>query len=318
MIILAGAVFISIGNSNIIDKANQAVDSTNKQQESYQETLNELVPKSLVSQITASNYGDKVNYSANGINDWRVFYNDGKNVYIITTDYLPSIKIPSNVALRNTGTEFSTSFAYNSLDFPEAAIINNEQAGKYKIEEYGQFVNTNYNMRSCALLLNTEKWADFTNEFAVDAIGTPTIGMWIASWNAKYPEDKILYKPNTETNAIGYMVGLSEDNMVKVIPLEEMQEKAGYKVEESNNLYYPHKETITDSYNVACKGYWIASPSANGEKYIIRINFDGRVYYAHSGDVSRYAIRPVVCLKEEVGATFSNGMWNLKISDEKK
>lgn len=40
--------------------------------------------------IKPENYGDVVNYSANGVNDWKVFLNDGSNVYIIASDYVPS------------------------------------------------------------------------------------------------------------------------------------------------------------------------------------------------------------------------------------
>ena len=42
--------------------------------------------------ITGNDYGKSINYSAtvNGekLNNWRVFYNDGRNVYIILDDYL--------------------------------------------------------------------------------------------------------------------------------------------------------------------------------------------------------------------------------------
>ena len=44
----------------------------------------------LVNLITSGNmYGYKVtNYSANGINNWSVLYNDGNNVYIMSDDYI--------------------------------------------------------------------------------------------------------------------------------------------------------------------------------------------------------------------------------------
>ena len=42
--------------------------------------------------ISSSNYGQTITYSANGITDWKVFYNDGTNVYIIASDYLRSRK----------------------------------------------------------------------------------------------------------------------------------------------------------------------------------------------------------------------------------
>ena len=57
--------------------------------------------------ISASNYGDAVNYSANGVNDWQVFLNDGENVYMIASDYVPSsgVTITSDVA-KVDGTDY--------------------------------------------------------------------------------------------------------------------------------------------------------------------------------------------------------------------
>ncbi len=45
-------------------------------------------------------YGDKVNYTANGITDWQVFLNDRNNVFLISSDYAQSngMTISSDVA----------------------------------------------------------------------------------------------------------------------------------------------------------------------------------------------------------------------------
>ena len=40
--------------------------------------------------IKPENYGDSVNYSANNVSDWKVFLNDGSNVYLISSDYVPN------------------------------------------------------------------------------------------------------------------------------------------------------------------------------------------------------------------------------------
>lgn len=38
-------------------------------------------------------YGKKVSgYTANGVSDWRIFYSDSTNVYLISTDYITSTK----------------------------------------------------------------------------------------------------------------------------------------------------------------------------------------------------------------------------------
>ncbi len=46
--------------------------------------------KSATKVISATNYGDEVNYSANGVEDWKIFLNDGTHIYIIASDYVPN------------------------------------------------------------------------------------------------------------------------------------------------------------------------------------------------------------------------------------
>ena len=45
----------------------------------------------------------------------------------------------------------------------------------------------------CGLtLLDTSKWTSFVdNNKANSAIGTPSLNMWVASYNIKYPENKV-------------------------------------------------------------------------------------------------------------------------------
>lgn len=57
--------------------------------------------KTLAEGINATNYGDYINYKVDlnddgdTTNDWRIFYDDGENVFIIAADYLPNTKLPS-------------------------------------------------------------------------------------------------------------------------------------------------------------------------------------------------------------------------------
>ena len=57
--------------------------------------------KPAISVIAASNYGDLVNYSANGVDDWKIFLNDGTYIYIIASDIVPTagIELYSGVKL---------------------------------------------------------------------------------------------------------------------------------------------------------------------------------------------------------------------------
>ena len=57
--------------------------------------------------LKASKYGQKVNYSANGVDDWKIFYiNEERNeTFIITSYYVPSTQVPLNeTGLTKVGT----------------------------------------------------------------------------------------------------------------------------------------------------------------------------------------------------------------------
>ena len=54
--------------------------------------------------ILPTNYGDNVSYSANGVSDWKVFLNDGDNVYIIASDYVPNTNLNKEDGITAIGT----------------------------------------------------------------------------------------------------------------------------------------------------------------------------------------------------------------------
>ncbi len=62
-------------------------------------TLYAIWEKNAVGIIVPTNYGDSVNYSANNINGWKVFLNDGSNIYIIASDYaqINGVTIPTGI-----------------------------------------------------------------------------------------------------------------------------------------------------------------------------------------------------------------------------
>ena len=75
---------------NIVNEINSNMPGDNEEDTSE--------PKqALKDKITATNYGDKVNYSVtvNGVtlNNWKIFYNDGTNVIMVYNDYLPNTNV---------------------------------------------------------------------------------------------------------------------------------------------------------------------------------------------------------------------------------
>lgn len=117
--------------------------------------------------IKATSYGEPVDYSANGIEDWKIFYNDGTNIYIITGGYAP-----------NTGLNCATGLKL----YRKFAVY-----GPEKTWTRDEFLNW---------LSDSTYWTAYANgtsggleiEGAV-ATGGPTIEQFWASYNEKYGTD---------------------------------------------------------------------------------------------------------------------------------
>ena len=76
------------------------------------------------------------------------------------------------------------------------------------------------------------------------------------------------------------------------IDKDEMKNKGGY----GDELYYPH----TDYYN-NIRGYFFSSPSAYKEYYILCVYYSGQILYEYFSTAGECGVRPVVCLKSNVG-----------------
>lgn len=137
LIILAGiAINFSIGQNGLFNKAKQAKKQYINEEEYEQKQIIHLanivdeisssnnadnIKKGKISEIIdATDYGKTINYSANGVNEWKVFYNDGKNVFIITTDYLENRLIPNIIEI-GTGGKYGVYF--KNVDNKQAAEI---------------------------------------------------------------------------------------------------------------------------------------------------------------------------------------------------
>lgn len=118
-------------------------------------------------------------------------------------------------------------------------------------------------------------------------IGSPTIELFVNSWNKKYPNDK-LYIAQTTNNMRdgykGYYIGTSSNPTSTKV---NMPNTTGY----SDTLYFPH----TSKWN-ECYGYWFASPSA-------KMYYDTMDFYITNGEIGgchpffvALSFRPVICL----------------------
>ena len=251
------------------------------------EMLENLKP-SLVSQVKAANYGQAVNYSVtvgnNELDNWKIFYNDGTYVYMIYGDYLPSSAIDTTKTgmTRQSGTTYNAYWANGSLTAPE-------------------------NKSAVATLTNTNNWsqlltAELANKGAT-AQGGVTTDIWAKSWNAKG------YTPiyvDSETSSMGDLISTSKPVASDSCGVDLASDQTGY----GDSLYFPKTEQISES-GPPCMGYWLASPSAYDDSYVMVVYYDGRVN-PNNCYPPIFACRPVVKLPNTVLGEYTNGAWNIE------
>ena len=137
--------------------------------------------ETLVSQITAEDYGKSINYVATvkgqEVSNWKVLYNDKTSVYLILDDFLPNTLVPESAGLNKTGT-------------------------------YHVYSNTSRN----ALLkgLTTESyWSEFANGVSgATAKGAASLKELISSHNEKYGTNC-----NPDSSAVDSFVFNIEDTL---------------------------------------------------------------------------------------------------------
>ena len=234
-------------------------------------------------------YGKTVNYSANGLTDWKIFYSNGSNFFIIASDFIPVDKIPNETGIAKTGT-YQAVFS----NVPATYDTENRQDKLFMVEGFN--FNPEYvNSKCISKLLNTGIWSGFVDStYATYAVGGPSIPMWIESWNDYYPDDLLEYWPTaySPSSAIhGHAVCTYDSEYLDArIDGSVMRAKEGYH----NTLYYSH----TAGYS-GCWAYWMTSPAFHAQNRIMHIYCEGHVGNDTNTGLGN-GIRPVIALKSNV------------------
>ena len=232
-----------------------------------------------------SYYGKRItNYSANGVTDWKIFHSDGKNAYIIASDYVPVSTLPTTSAGHkpaNTNSSYPKAAPFNNIlsDYTGSANITDEKI-KALNNDYFSKGYTSTNMRAVAYMLDTGIWSSFASEKAEYAIGGPTVEMLMASYNKSHNEE---YKARA-SSATGYQI--SKDGGTN------WANSYGGMLITSDSLY-----VITSQTNALAM--WLASPSAADATFVMYVACDGLVTYVNYG-YACIGFRPLVCLKSNV------------------
>ena len=224
--------------------------------------------------------------SDNGQTDWKVFYSNGTNIFLIAGDYVEVDKVDISKSKMTQGGKYQVYWK----NVPEMQKMNHNDLfnieNRFKVEE-----SSYENAKVISTLLNTDNWTEFLDNRngtgkALYAIGAPTIEMWMKSWNEKFSGEGNQQLLCNNTKEYGYYVGkgIANDTYINMCNIKEY---------ENSSLYYPHKSQVKDGDSWVTR-YWIASPAYSYE-LIFQVTHDGYVY-GYSKDMLHTGLRPVVCL----------------------
>ena len=268
-----------------------------------------VVGATTANQISASNYSNYVdcgidlNNDNNTGNDWRILFNDKKNIYLIASDYVEidgkTPKTKANNDSFNSNSGKGIQFNSNIItDYTGSSEINSNSALSGAIIKYYNWFNannnsTNNNAKICSYLLDTTRWTAIINNQNKSYIkyvsGAPTIEMITKSYNEKNPNSAQI---QTRLGTNGYDIKLSTDNSY------------GYQINSAlstNDTFYNPTNTS------GIVGMWLSSPSnfTNNSDNIFALNGTSikSIPYTYT-DTNALGLRPIICLNSDVKLTF--------------
>ena len=218
-----------------------------------------------------------------GVNKWKIYHSDGKNIYLIADNYITGEYIPTKDGATMTASSITNAYYFNDTllnKYTGAASITDTNITpwlSYLKSSYGGSDNTNENMKATAYLLDTEIWKGFKNSTkAKYAIGAPTLDMFVASYNTRFAK-----QIETIAQETGYKLKFTDgDSYEYYLYTYDYLTAHQYKDKSANNM-------------------WLASSSAYNRNQLMHSYYNGIV---HCTDciTNDLGIRPIVCLEDGV------------------
>ena len=243
-----------------------------------------------VADNVATYYGATVtNYTANGVSNWKIFHSDEKNIYLISSEFLPIDKIPATKGGKtfskgtySKSTSLTPAVEDSNYSDGSKSISSKNPARKWLSSYLDNYESSNQNMRAVAYMLDTTVWNVYKTNKADYAIGGPTVEMLMQSYSKKY---NVNFKAEAK-DVIGYH--LSKDGG------SSWSDYCSLMLNENDTLY-----VLGSGTNSGANALWLASPSTITAEHLIPIDYYGSACYYdyNNGDVG---FRAVVCLKSNV------------------
>ena len=283
-----------IKNDELMYSEGKLTDDEQKWSNNLNVKLNQKTGVEKVKDDPQNYYGAKVKYTApNGINDWKIFYSDGSNVYLITSEYVDPAKLPSK--------DGEKPVQGDAINYPKAAILNSiskKYRGSSNITDEKmiafnsdyfdkKYTSTNSNMKAVAYMLDKDIWEDYADaSIAEYAVGGPSVEMLMKSYCIKYPNKKDLYKTRA-ASTIGYQVSKDGGTNWDVYYTGMLSA--------SDTLYVLPRSSNGSGANAM----WVASPVSYHPSLVYYVNYSGTI---HSGNDNNKDVgfRPLVCLNSNI------------------
>ncbi len=205
------------------------------------------------------------------VNSWQIFYADSKNIYLIADNNIDYKYCP----VPNT---------YDTSIFSLDKVITNYTGAINITDKRIQALNSDYfktnsnntNMKAVAYMLDINAWNVFAGKQAEYAIGSPTIELFLKSYNEKY-------STNYQAKSDEYGYRISQDGGL------------------SWNYFMSNAINVQDSLYINSSnhyGTFLASPSCYAYYSIMCVSTDGKIRItSYTYDLFNLGFRPVVCLK---------------------
>ena len=222
------------------------ITTTNEYEVPYEELYTNGTTGGEVTEVTAANYGDKVNYVSKGDSSliWRIFYDDENYVYLIssksngsnTVEFCELYRYPGSTKTYSSSADITDSFL-QSLNSQWFDIVKDAPT-------------RNSNAKAIAYLMDQDVWDEYKDSEgnASYAIGGPTLELFMNSYNKS--EETTNEIEITDCTSTGYSENTSSN----------------WLLETYNNGIYNNG---TGSY------WWLASPNSSYGTNVFHVSGSG-------------------------------------------
>ena len=160
-------------------------------------------------------YGAKVDYKTGNtaidsdITEWKIFYSDGSNVYIISSEYVDPSNLPEKDGAKPANTNSScpkaAPFDNIIIKYSGSTNITDEKMKAFNSDYFDKkYTSAEDNMKAVAYMLDKEIWSElYANTTVAEyAVGGPSVEIFLKSYSEKNNVD---YRARA-SSAIGYQV----------------------------------------------------------------------------------------------------------------